>query len=64
MALVQTKELDCIILDLVMPHLEGLGVLERLNAQTTIKRPKIIILTAFVELKLNELGLSFRLEEQ
>ena len=45
--LIQTLEPDLVILDLVMPHLDGLGVLERLKAQTTMKRPKIIMLTAF-----------------
>ena len=47
MELIQTQEPDLIILDLVMPHLDGLGVLERINANTTMKRPKIIMLTAF-----------------
>ena len=45
--LIQTKEPDVIILDVVMPNLDGLSVLERINAQTTMKRPKIIMLTAF-----------------
>ena len=36
-----------IILDVVMPNLDGLGVLERINARTTMTRPKIIMLTAF-----------------
>ncbi|HZK56267.1 MAG TPA: sporulation transcription factor Spo0A [Desulfosporosinus sp.] len=44
--LLQTEEPDLIILDLVMPHLDGLGVLERINART-MKRPKIIMLSAF-----------------
>jgi len=47
MELIQTKEPDLIILDLVMPHLDGLGVLELINARTTMKRPKIIMLSTF-----------------
>ena len=45
--LIQTQEPDLIMLDLVMPNLDGLGVLERINARTTMNRPKIIMLTAF-----------------
>jgi two-component system, response regulator, stage 0 sporulation protein A len=47
MELIQIQEPDLIILDLVMPNLDGLGVLERINARTTMKRPKVIMLTAF-----------------
>ncbi len=45
--LIQTQEPDLIILDAVMPNLDGLSVLERINARTTMKRPKIIMITAF-----------------
>lgn len=45
--LIQTQEPDLIIIDLVMPNLDGLGVLERINSQTTMSRPKIIMQTAF-----------------
>jgi two-component system response regulator (stage 0 sporulation protein A) len=45
--LIQTQEPDLLMLDLVMPNLDGLGVLERINTRTTMTRPKIIMLTAF-----------------
>lgn len=45
--IIRIQEPDLIILDLVMPQLDGLGVLERLNALVTRTRPKIIMLTAF-----------------
>lgn len=45
--LIQAQEPDLIILDAVMPNLDGLSVLERINARTTMIRPKIIMLTAF-----------------
>lgn len=38
---------DIIVLDIIMPHLDGIGVLERLANLNLPSRPKIIILTAF-----------------
>jgi two-component system, response regulator, stage 0 sporulation protein A len=38
---------DIIILDIIMPHLDGIGVLEKLNRTVLPRRPKIIMLTAF-----------------
>jgi two-component system response regulator (stage 0 sporulation protein A) len=38
---------DVIILDIIMPHLDGIGVLERLGEMVLPARPKIIMLTAF-----------------
>ena len=46
LAINEEKKPDVIILDIIMPHLDGIGVLERINA-TGGKRPKIIMLTAF-----------------
>lgn len=40
-------EPDVIMLDIIMPHLDGLGVLEKLKDYNFSKRPKIIMLTAF-----------------
>ncbi|SHN82420.1 sporulation transcription factor Spo0A [Desulfitobacterium chlororespirans] len=45
--LIQAQEPDLVIIDLVMPSLDGLGVLERINGRTTASRPKVIMLTAF-----------------
>jgi two-component system response regulator (stage 0 sporulation protein A) len=38
---------DVIVLDIIMPHLDGLGVLEQINGGVWEKRPKTIMLTAF-----------------
>lgn len=38
---------DVMILDLIMPHLDGIGVLEKLAMEYEDERPKVIILTAF-----------------
>lgn len=38
---------DVLILDIIMPHLDGLGVLERLRQMDLPSQPKIIMLTAF-----------------
>ena len=37
---------DVLILDIIMPHLDGLGVLERLNSNGK-PTPRVIVLTAF-----------------
>ncbi|MDR1701423.1 MAG: response regulator, partial [Sporomusaceae bacterium] len=46
LAILEEKLPDVIVLDLIMPRLDGIGVLEKINA-STFKRPKIIMLTAF-----------------
>lgn len=37
---------DVLILDMIMPYLDGLGVLERINTMTLERPPKIIVLSA------------------
>ena len=44
--LIAKKEPDVVILDIIMPHLDGIGVLEKLNITPELKRPKIIMLSA------------------
>lgn len=44
----QTKTIPhVLILDIIMPHLDGLGVLERLSRLDLAEQPKVIMLTAF-----------------
>lgn len=43
--IIYREDPDVVVLDIIMPHLDGLGVLEQL--QSNIQKPKIIILTAF-----------------
>lgn len=38
---------DVLVLDIIMPHLDGIGVLETLADRPPAKRPKVIMLTAF-----------------
>ncbi|KLU55489.1 chemotaxis protein CheY [Paenibacillus sp. VT-400] len=44
----QTRDVpDVLILDIIMPHLDGLGVLKRLRDLNLSPQPKVIMLTAF-----------------
>jgi two-component system response regulator (stage 0 sporulation protein A) len=45
--MVQSEQPDVVVLDIIMPHLDGIGVLEQLNALGLPRRPKVIMLTAF-----------------
>ena len=38
--LVKAKQPDLLVLDVIMPHLDGLGVIEKLNAMNLDKMPK------------------------
>ena len=44
--LVLSKEPDIALLDVIMPHLDGLGVLEKLNSTTMKNKPSYIMLSA------------------
>lgn len=57
------KDPDILILDIIMPHLDGLIVLENLRNQSKKKLPQVIMLTAFgqedVTKRAVELGASY-----
>lgn len=61
--LLRTTNPDVLILDIIMPHLDGIGVLERLHQENLPKRPKVIMLTAFgqssITQRLVELGADY-----
>ena len=42
-----TTAVDVVVLDIIMPHLDGIGVLERLADVDPVDRPKVLVLTAF-----------------
>jgi len=45
--LIEKHAPDIIVLDIIMPHLDGIGVLEKLATGYIANRPRIIMLTAF-----------------
>ncbi len=61
--LFEANEVDVLILDIIMPHLDGIGVLEELAKMELEKKPHVIMLTAFghenVTRRAVELGASY-----
>ncbi|WP_026674926.1 sporulation transcription factor Spo0A [Alkalihalobacterium bogoriense] len=61
--LVEEKQPDVLILDIIMPHLDGLAVLEKVNQTGLKQKTNIIMLTAFgqedVTKKAVDLGASY-----
>jgi two-component system response regulator (stage 0 sporulation protein A) len=61
--LLKEKVPDVLVLDIIMPHLDGLGVLEQLQVMNIHPLPKIVMLTAFgqedVTQRAVELGASY-----
>lgn len=61
--MVEKTSPDIIILDLVMPHLDGIGVLEKMPSLSLNKMPQIIFITSFAQANLTkkamELGAAY-----
>lgn len=60
--LIAAKAPDIAILDIIMPHLDGLGVLERSNVTPMNKRPLYIILSAVGQDKITQRALALGAE--
>ncbi|MGV8145042.1 MAG: sporulation transcription factor Spo0A [Alkaliphilus sp.] len=52
--LIKDKEPDLVVLDIIMPHLDGLGVLENLCESECTELPKIIIMSAVGQDKITQ----------
>uniref|UniRef100_UPI0034A171EC sporulation transcription factor Spo0A n=2 Tax=Clostridiaceae TaxID=31979 RepID=UPI0034A171EC len=52
--LIQQKQPDLVVLDIIMPHLDGLGVLEKLNGMDLDKMPRVIVLSAVGQDKITQ----------
>lgn len=60
--LIAAKQPDITILDIIMPHLDGLGVLEKVNSTRLEKRPLFIVLSAVGQDKITQRALALGAE--
>lgn len=60
--LITAKLPDIVILDIIMPHLDGLGVLEKLNSINLEKIPRVIMLSAVGQDKITQKALTLGAE--
>ncbi|WP_095177805.1 sporulation transcription factor Spo0A [Clostridium cochlearium] len=52
--LIEEKKPDLVVLDIIMPHLDGLGVLEKLSSMALDYVPRVIILSAVGQDKITQ----------
>jgi two-component system response regulator (stage 0 sporulation protein A) len=60
--MIVSKKPEIAILDIIMPHLDGLGVLERINSTRLDKRPLFIMLSAVGQDKITQRALALGAE--
>ena len=59
---IKTKQPDILILDMIMPHLDGLGVLEAINNIEIDKYPRTIVLSAVGQEQITQKAISLGAE--
>jgi two-component system, response regulator, stage 0 sporulation protein A len=63
LSVLEDKNPDVLVLDIIMPHLDGLAVLEKIRSSDNLPQPNVIMLTAFgqedVTKKAVDLGASY-----
>jgi two-component system, response regulator, stage 0 sporulation protein A len=63
LSVLENKNPDVLVLDIIMPHLDGLAVLEKIRSSDDLPQPNVIMLTAFgqedVTKKAVDLGASY-----
>lgn len=47
MKMIRQTEMDILILDIIMPHMDGMSVLEEIQDINEAERPRVVMLTAF-----------------
>lgn len=53
--IIRTKEPDVVLLDLIMPKMDGLSMMERVNEDRTVKKhPSFIVVTAIGQERITE----------
>ena len=60
--MITTKMPDITVLDIIMPHLDGLGVLEKVRAANISKKPSFIMLSAVGQDKITQRALALGAE--
>ena len=60
--LIETNCPDVLILDVIMPYLDGIGVLEKLNTMNLPKKPLVVMLSAVGQDKITERALALGAE--
>jgi len=56
--LIEEKKPNLVILDIIMPKFNGLGVLERLNTMDLVPFPQVIVISAVAQDKITQRALS------